>query len=211
MAITIDWPTGVITIPQADLTLISGTLYELDTDAFRLVLKDLEDDEDGMAWPATHRHNTTVTISGTTFVRSIEIINGYSITFSPDSQYSVRMDGASNNNFHDVEAAILNQNQVQIIAQNSAGNTITATGISGLTAAESAQLQRIDDGVFGQKILQVSLNPASLPGFLVLYDDAATPVVLGHKELWADEAKTIGWADTTSIFFEGALIAGPPP
>lgn len=88
---------------------------------------------------------------------------------------------------------------------------LVQTAISGLTAAESAQLQRIDDGVFGQKVLRISTNPATLPGFLLLYDDAGTPVLLGHKELWADEAKTVGWDDTSTIYFEGPLVAGPPP
>jgi hypothetical protein len=119
MAITIDWPTKVISIPQSDLTFISGTLYEADTDAIRLELKAIEADE-GMPFDDTHVHNTEVTVAGTTFARTIEIINGYSIQFTPDSQYSVRLAG-SNNNFFDVENGILVQNQVQVIAQNSAG------------------------------------------------------------------------------------------
>jgi len=88
---------------------------------------------------------------------------------------------------------------------------VVQTGISGLTAVESTQLQRIDDGVFGQKVLRISTDPATLPGFLLLYDDAGTPVLIGHKELWADEAKTLGWDDTSTIYFEGPLVAGPPP
>jgi len=49
MAISVDWPTGVISVPQSYLTLISGSLYELDVDQFRLDLKDLEDSEDSIA------------------------------------------------------------------------------------------------------------------------------------------------------------------
>ena len=124
MAISVNWPTGVITVPQADLTFISGTLYELDTDAFRLALKDLEDDVEGQPWPDTHRHNTEVTVAGTTFARVIEIINGYSITFE-NGAYTVRLAG-SNNNFFDVENGILNQNGVSIIAGNSAGLIVGA-------------------------------------------------------------------------------------
>ena len=45
MAVQINWATKRITVPKADLTLISGTLYEHDTDAFRLELRSLEDDE----------------------------------------------------------------------------------------------------------------------------------------------------------------------
>ncbi len=126
MAISIDWGTQVITVPQSYLTLISGTLYELDTNQFRLDLKALEASLAGMPNLRTHNHNTEVTIAGTTFARTLEIINGYSITFQ-DGQYTVRLSG-SNNNFFDVENNILNQNQVQIIAQNSAGLIVSATG-----------------------------------------------------------------------------------
>lgn len=123
MAISIDWNTKVISVPQSDLTLVSGSLYELDTNDLRLSLKALEAEisqDGGMPFEDTHRHNTEVTVAGTTFARTIEIINGYSILFTPDSQWSVRLVG-SNNNFFDVENGILNQNQVHVISNNSAG------------------------------------------------------------------------------------------
>ncbi len=77
MAISIDWGTRIISVPQADLTFVSGTLYALDTFTFRLSLKDLEDDEEGIPYPDTHNHNTEVTIAGVTYARTIEIINNY--------------------------------------------------------------------------------------------------------------------------------------
>ena len=144
MTISINWATKVINVPQADLTHISGTLYELDTDAFRLTLKDLEDDEVGMPFPDTHRHNAAITVAGVTFSRVIEIINGYSITFE-DGQYTVRLAG-SNNNFFDVENYILNQNQVQIISGNSAG-LITVIQGSGVTQQDKTD---IIDGVWDE-------------------------------------------------------------
>lgn len=151
MAITVNWPTGVITIPKADLTLVSGTLYELDTDWLRLQLKDLEDDAAGMPWPDTHRHNTEVTVAGVTFARTFEIINGYSIQFE-DGAYSVRLVG-SNNNLFDVEAGILVQNQVQVIPGNSAGLITKETGTSGLTAQESAELSLIRKLIDADRVL----------------------------------------------------------
>lgn len=66
------------------------------------------------------------------------------------------------------------------------------------------------DVSWGQKILRESGNPASEPGYLLIYTDAATPVYLGYKELYADEAKTTGWT-TGNIMFEGPLKAGNPP
>lgn len=121
MALSIDHSTKVISIPQADLQLITGTLFELDTETvFRLPLIALLDDVDGIVLDDAIRHNTEVTVAGTTFARTIEVINGFSITFTPDAQYTVRLAG-SNNNLFDVENGVLNQNQVQVIAQNSAG------------------------------------------------------------------------------------------
>jgi len=119
MAITVDWPNKLIQIPRADLTLISGTLYELDTDWFRLQLRALEDDEEGMVWPRTHDHVAGYTVAGVTYAQKVEIINGYKIEFE-NGVYSVRLAG-SNNNIFDVESGVLVQNQVQVIANNSAG------------------------------------------------------------------------------------------
>lgn len=137
MAITVNWTTRVINVPKSFLTPISGTLYELDTDLFRLALKTLEDDE-GMTFPDTHRHNTEVTVAGTTFARVIEIINGYSVQFE-NGAYTVRIVG-SNNNIFDVENGILVQNNVQVIAQNSAGLIVTSGsgGGGGPTAGQIA-------------------------------------------------------------------------
>lgn len=131
MAISIDYSTSpyTISVPQADLTLISGTLYELDTNQLRLDLKALEAAQQGIVFGDTHRHNSEYTVAGVTYARSFELLNStvlpglvdeYQIQFTPDAQYSVRLAG-SNNNVFDVESGILVQNQVQIIAQNSAG------------------------------------------------------------------------------------------
>ena len=109
MALSIDPITFVITIPKADLTLISGTLYELDTDQFRKDLKAWEYNGNGLAggmtFLKTHTHNTAVTVAGTTFARTIEILPPYSVEFEAGT-YSVRLAG-SNNNIFDVEAGIL--------------------------------------------------------------------------------------------------------
>jgi hypothetical protein len=119
MAISIEWGTKVITIPQADLTFVSGVLYELDVDAFRLDLKDLEDSEEGMPFPDTHRHNTEVVLSGVTYARFVEIINGYTVEFEDTaSPYTVRCTGA-NHNLADV--FVPGTSEVSLIIGNSAG------------------------------------------------------------------------------------------
>jgi len=146
--VTINWATKVISILRSELTPISGTLYELDTDWFRKQLKDIEDSSDGMAFERTHKHNTEVTVAGVTYARFIEIINGYSITFE-DDYYSVRLTG-SNNNIFDIQNGILNQNHVQVIPGNSAGLIVVTedTG-SGLTSEEHNKLMKtLEQGKF---------------------------------------------------------------
>lgn len=118
MSTTIDWGTSIISIPRADMTLIQSVpteIRELNLDALRLDLKDLEDDAAGIVYLRTHKHNTTVTISGVILARVIEIINGYTITFE-DGQYAVNLVGA-NSNISDV----VNVNQVSVRSSNSAG------------------------------------------------------------------------------------------
>ncbi len=120
MAISISWPTGVITVPKADMTLVQSSPFEireLNLNTFRLALDDLQDDETGQVWPTTHNHNTVVTVGGVTLARVVEIINGYTITFENGS-YAVNLVGA-NSNVGDV----VNLNSVSVRAANSAGLT----------------------------------------------------------------------------------------
>jgi hypothetical protein len=132
--ISINWLTRVIYIPQADLTLVSGALYELDVNAFRLELKSIEDSEEGLPFPDTHRHNTQVVLSGVTYARTFEIINDYTVEFE-NGMYTVRCVGA-NHNLADVKVI----NSVSLIIGNSAG-LIVAGGGSGSapTATEVAE------------------------------------------------------------------------
>src|SRR3990167_6762312 len=118
MAISINFPTGVISVPKADMTLVQSTPIEirsLNINTFRLTLKDLEDDPEGQVWATTHNHNTTVAVGGVTLARVVEIINGYTVTFE-DGSYAVNLVGA-NSNIGDV----VNLNTVSIRAANSAG------------------------------------------------------------------------------------------
>lgn len=122
MALTLNPATLLITIPQADLSFVSGTFYELDSDAFRKNVMTLLASEAYIYLPFPYIHNTEVTVAGTTFARSLEFINGYSIQFEDTgSQYSVQITG-SNNNIFDVENGILVPTSlVTVIPTNSAG------------------------------------------------------------------------------------------
>lgn len=117
---SVDWAvTKVITVSRADMPVIQASpeIRQLDVDALRLELKDLEDDVDGRLWPKTHIHNTQIVISGIVYERSLQIIAPYTITLE-DGQYSVATIGANHN-----IADINNKNQVSLIVNNSAGLT----------------------------------------------------------------------------------------
>jgi hypothetical protein len=140
MALSIDWKTSVITVPQSYLTPVTGTIYELDTDQFRLDLKALEASVYGMPNLKTHDHNTEVTVVGTTYVRAIIMLAPYSVEFE-DGQYTVVLKG-SNNNIFDVENGFLVQNQVQIISTNAAGLIVTSgVASSGMTVGQFLALK----------------------------------------------------------------------
>lgn len=112
------WGEKRIIVPRLALELVQTTpsvVYNLDLNEFRNTLKGLEDDDAGMPFPQTHRHNTTVVLSGITFARVIEIINDYTIEFE-DGQYAVNLVGANSN----VADRVI-VNQVSVRAANSAG------------------------------------------------------------------------------------------
>lgn len=118
--ITINRLTKVISVEIVDL-IFTGTdgtgrnIYSFDTDAFRNSLNAIEDSEGGIVYVDSHIHNTEIVLSGVTYARFIEFINGYSISFE-EGTYAVNFIN-SNNNIADV--AVINS--VSIRPQNSAG------------------------------------------------------------------------------------------
>jgi len=158
VAVTVGWQDKIIYVPQADLTLVSGTLYELDTDWLRLQLKALEDSVEGMVFPDTHQHNAGVVISGVAYAQTFEIINGYIISFVPDAHYTVRLFG-SNNNIPDVLGTA--HQHVSLIAQNSGGLIVTSSG--GVTPAQ-VWGKEIETGFTAEELLR--LMAAALAGKL---------------------------------------------
>mgnify|MGYP006919754450 CR=1 FL=1 len=173
MAVSIDWGTGIITVPRADLTLLSSyssgfssgfgaafgsfsPLYSYSIDTFRLALKDLEDSEAGMPFLNTHSHNTEVTLAGVTYARTVEIINGYTVTFE-DGQYAVVLSGA-NSNVH----AVANVNQVSVRPNNSAGlQTVSGSGLSTAQADMLEELHKIHGLLLGSPLTVTSTARAA--------------------------------------------------
>jgi len=116
--ITIIWGQRIIFIPRSETVLVQSVPSEirsLSIDTLRLALKDLEDSELGMNFPATHSHNAEVSLAGIVLARVVELINDYTITFE-DGQYAVNLTGANSN-----IADKVNVNFVSVRASNSAG------------------------------------------------------------------------------------------
>lgn len=123
MTISIDWPNKIITVEKTDMTLIQSSpveIYSLDLNLFRLTLRDLEDEEDGISYLPTHTHVAPVDVGGVTLARVVEIINDYTVTFE-DGQYAVNLIGA-NSNLGDR----VNVNNVSVRSANSAGLVTSA-------------------------------------------------------------------------------------
>jgi len=120
MSVTVNWITGVITVPKSFSTLIQSTPIEvrnLDLDVLRLKLRDLEDDVDGRPWPKTHTHNTQVVLSGITYARIFEVLPPYTITFVESvPPYALNLVNANSN-----VADRVNINTTSIRSSNSAG------------------------------------------------------------------------------------------
>lgn len=177
MPISIDPATYIIYIPQSYLTNVSGTLYELDVEQFRLDLIDWEDSEDGMWMPRTHNHASEVSLSGVVYARSVEIRVPYTIEFEDTgAPYRVRCAGA-NHNIADV--AVLG-GEVSLIVNNAAGLVIAETGVSGLTPGESAELsEAVIQATLARKLLHNKQQIENIGGnmYLVTYDDDDTTVI----------------------------------
>ena len=119
MAISINWSTGVITVPKADTVQIQASpeIRTLDIDTFRLALKDLEDEVDGIAFPTTHNHVAPITVGGTVLARVVEILPPYTVTFEASTP-AYRLDLINaNSNILDRT----NYTTTQVTSANSAG------------------------------------------------------------------------------------------
>lgn len=203
MAIQIDWTGALatppyrakVTIPQADLTFVSGTLYELDVRVFWEELKAREDDEDGIVFPDLQDHFSAYTIAGVTYADAVFLL--CQVQFEDTgSQYSVRL-AAANTDLFDVENDILQPtDKVTVIGNNSAGlvivNTVSDTLETKIDALIAAQdLTNEQKAAEHVTIPYDSLNP-STTGKLVLRN--TTVMRRWEADAYQDAAKTIRYA-----------------
>ncbi len=182
MAITIDFANLIISVPVADLTLVSGNIYTCDTETqFRQIVNAIMDNEEGIVFDTPIDHNTTYTVAGITYARKIELINSYRVQFTPDAPASVLLEG-SNNNLFDLLNGVLIQNQVQVIPTNSAGLIVIQSG-SGLNATQDARLKAAYDILRGKNVINRST------GEIEVYDDAGA--LLYTAPIYEDAAGTV--------------------
>jgi len=140
MAITINHATKVVTIPKADTVFVetnATTGYEVRSYDEYALMRELAiylDSVDGMALPPAFNHNTSVTISGVAYARTITFLSPYTFTFE-NGTYQVKLTGGTNNNLLDV----LNPNGVSVIPANSAGLQQVVSG-SGVTPQDKTDI-----------------------------------------------------------------------
>lgn len=119
MAITVNFITGEIFVPRADMTLIQASpeIRGLDINAFRLELSDIMDNPDGRPWPRIYDHETETLLEGEIYARKVIILAPYFITFEA-GLYAVKLSGA-NANISEVATV----NGVSVRSFNSTGLT----------------------------------------------------------------------------------------
>lgn len=134
MAYSVNWLTKVISIPSADLTLVSGTRYQLTMSDFLSEIRRLEwSFSDGLWAEQILEHTNAKTLAGATYAPFDEIINGYTIQFT-GAATRVDLIG-SNNNLIDV----LIPTGVAVVPSNSAGLQTVVSG-SGVTSQDKVDI-----------------------------------------------------------------------
>jgi len=114
MPVTVDWSTSpyLITIPQSELTLVSGTRYTITINYLWQLLRDFSDSEEATPFPVLYRR-----IPATASTPAITEFNdpAYAAEFE-DGAYSVEFING-NTNFRDVEV----KNSVSVGTNNTTG------------------------------------------------------------------------------------------
>lgn len=179
MAYSVDWVAKAITIPVSDLTLVSGSEYELDLTDFHTEIRRLEYDfTEGFGWDQVLDHtNPKLGFAGADYAAFDEVINGYTVQFGAGPT-RVNLSG-SNNNILDV----LVPTGVAVASFNSAGKQLINTG-SGLTPDEQLELEEIHQAHFNRRKHDSTANTITIyapdnvtPLHVFDADDALTDIV----------------------------------
>lgn len=227
--LTVNWATKVVFVPKTytqfvQFEPVSGLeVRQLDLDAFRLDLKEIEGSQEGIPFVDIHEHTAPKTLGGVTYARFVEIINGYSIEFE-DGQYAVNLTGA-NTNVQDVAVV----NQVSVRPNNSAGLTFSeeinnqsftnnrvyinvdlgSTGTQFPRGTPTSPVNNYDDAYFiasQRNYTHYDLDSGSSPLILTVAQDISDTHWFGNS---ANDARLfIPGIDTTNCTFDQMLITG---
>jgi len=117
MSYSVNWATKVITVPLADLTLISGSNYSLNTGDFWIEMRRLEaSPSDGLWAEQTTEYVNTQLLSGITYSAIVKLINGY--TWDTDTTDKNIFLVGFNSNLLDV---FIPGDGISVLANNSGG------------------------------------------------------------------------------------------
>jgi len=143
MSYSVDWVAKIFTIPQGDLSFLSGNNYSLSLVDVHEELRRLEwAFADGLWAPRIANWYETVTLSGIPKTPSVEITNGYTFDFT-GSNYNVILTDYDNN----LVDVYIPSNGISILGNNSVGRQTIVSG-SGVTEQDKAD---IVDGVWDEQ------------------------------------------------------------
>jgi hypothetical protein len=201
--ITIDWTTKIIHIPQNYLSFVSAGRYSLDIEAFRNDLKNIEDTEEGMVFSNTHSRNAPVTLSGTTYSQTLEILTPYTVTFENTGiPYLVIASGA-NHNISDVTnydggMSLAIGNSAGLIAVNTSGSSYTLADIQAAVRTElTPELTKINNQVDGLTSTQATML---FEMYRILGLDPTKPLIVSNTE------RTAGTGITQTVTDDGTSM-----
>lgn len=117
MSYTVNWNTKVISVPLADLTLVSGSNYTLSADDFWIEVRRLEaDPTQGLYAIQALEHVDTQLLSGITYASIEKLVNGYT-WFINTTNINCSLIGPNSN----LLDTFIPGNGVSVLANNSAG------------------------------------------------------------------------------------------
>ncbi len=120
MTISVDYPTGVISVQKVDLDLVQSTptvIYNHSMINFWKALRTLEESADGRSFPIIIEYNPPTSVGNILLAPVVSLSDYYTVTYE-DDQYAVNLTEA-NTNIGDR----VNVNQVSVRTANSAGLT----------------------------------------------------------------------------------------
>lgn len=173
MSYIVDWITKVISVPTADLTLVSGTRYSLDMADFLVEVRRLEwEFTEGLWAPTILDHtNTRLDFAGVNYAPFDDLLNDYTVQFTG---VATRVDLlGSNNDIIDV----LIPTGISVVPSNSAGLQIVNTG-SGVTQQDkddiTAGVWLETEGIIVRKMLENKVTKSG--DVITIYEDNGVDV-----------------------------------